>query len=85
MKNLFLYLGVEYNEEPYPVLFKKMCEDVYSKKEIIEIGKKISVGCDKITYLAGFDKKGKIKVAYDFQNGDFCGELSLEHFKYIVL
>ena len=85
MKNLFLYLGVKYNEYPYPVLFKKMGEDMCSKKEIFEIGKKISAGCHKITYLAGFDKKGKIKVAYDFQDGDFCGELSLEHLKYIVL
>ena len=85
MKNLTIYIGIEFNEEPYPVLFKKLEGLSLTKKELIAKGKELSKGSYKLLYLAGFDKTGNIKVAHDFQNGDWCGELSLEYLKYIVL
>lgn len=85
MKNLTLYIGVEYNDTPHPVIFKKMSDELYTKKQIIAFGKKLSQGIAKLTYLAGFDKNGKIKTAHDFQLGDWCGELSLHDLDYVVL
>ena len=32
-----------------------------------------------------FDDKGKMVVAHDFQDGEHCGELDIDHLKYIVL
>lgn len=85
MKNLYLYLGIDDNEFPYPVLFKKIGEEKYSKKDILDIGIRISKDIEKVTYVAGFDEKGKMVVAHDFQDGEHCGELDIDHLKYIVL
>lgn len=61
MKNLTIYIGIEFNEEPYPVLFKKLEGLSLTKKELIVKGKELSKGSDKLLYLAGFDKKGTLR------------------------
>ena len=61
MKNLTLYIGVEYNDTPHPVIFKKTSDELYTKKQIIALGKELSQGIEKLTYLAGFDRMVRLR------------------------
>ena len=80
-----VYIGIRYNQHPYPILFKKIPDATATKETLISKGKTWTKLVSETTYFGIFDENAKPIMVCDFENGELCGELSLDDFEYIIL
>ena len=80
-----LYIGIRYNQHPYPILFKKIPDATATKKTLISKGESLTKSISETTYFGIFDENAKPIMICDFENGELCGELSLDDLEYIIL
>ena len=83
--NYPLYIGIRYDQSPYPILFKKMEGSFATKETLISKGKVCTKNVFQSTYFGIFDNDAKPIMVCDFENGELCGELSLDDLEYIIL
>lgn len=80
-----LYIGIRYNQYPYPILFKKIPDVTVTKETLISKGELLTKSISETTYFGIFDDNSKPIMVCDFENGNCCGELSLDNLNFIIL